>query len=200
MVFQFAISLLLIIGISVIARQMNFIQNQNLGYQQSQLLQIPSTDLTTAQTNTFIERVKQLPGVENASSLNHHLVGLSSSTIGLNWEGKDETEQVKFENITVNLGLVETMGFELVAGRAFSREFGEERSKIILNEEAIRIIGFEDPIGQVVNLWGNNMEVIGVVKDFNFESLKESVKPAFLKFDDEFATKIMVRVNPENQD
>ena len=199
-VFQFAISLLLIIGISVIARQMNFIQNQNLGYQQSQLLQIPSTDLTTAQTNTFIEQVKQLPGVENSSSLNHHLVGLSSSTIGLNWEGKDETEQVKFENITVNLGLVETMGFELVAGRAFSREFGEERSKIILNEEAIRIIGFEDPIGQVVNLWGNDMEVIGVVKDFNFESLKESVKPAFLKFDDEFATKIMVRVNPENQD
>lgn len=199
-VFQFAISLLLIIGIAVISRQLSFIQNQNLGYQQSQLIQIPSTDFNTSQTNSFIEQIKQVPGVENASSLNHQLIGLSSSTIGLNWEGKDETAQVKFENITVNMGLIETMQFELMAGRAFSPDFGKERSKIILNEEAVRIIGFEDPIGQLVNLWGNDMEVIGVVKNFNFESLKESVKPAFLKFDDEFATKIMVRISPENQD
>lgn len=198
-VFQFAISLLLVIGIAVISRQMSFIQSQNLGYQQAQLIQIPSSDLSTSQTNTFLEQVKQVPGVENASSLNHRLIGLSSSTIGLSWEGKDENEQVKFENVTVNMGLIETMGFELLAGRAFSPEYGEEQTKLILNEEAVRIIGLEDPIGQLVNLWGNDMEVIGVVKNFNFESLKESVKPAFLKYDDEFASKIMVRIASENQ-
>ncbi len=199
-IFQFAISLLLIIGIAVISRQMSFIQNQNLGYQQSQLIQIPAADLSPAQTNTFLEQVKQVPGVENASSLSHQLIGLSSSTIGLNWEGKDETEQVKFENVTVNLGLVETMGFELVAGRAFSPEYGEEQTKLILNEEAARIIGFEEPVGQLVNLWGDDMEVIGVVKNFNFESLKESVKPAFLKYDDSFSSKIMIRIAAENEE
>ncbi|GAA0881132.1 ABC transporter permease [Algoriphagus jejuensis] len=199
-VFQFAVSLLLIIGISVIARQMNFIQNQNLGYQQSQLIQIPASDLNAAQTNAFLEQVKKVPGVENASSLNHQLIGLSSSTIGLDWEGKDETEQVKFENVTVNLELIETMGFELVAGRAFSQEFGDERTKLILNEEAARVIGFQEPVGQILNLWGDDMEVIGVVKNFNFESLKEAVKPAFLKYDDKFSTKMMVRIHPENQE
>ncbi len=199
-VFQFAISLLLIIGISVIGRQMNFIQNQNLGYQQSQLIQIPSSDRTTEQTNSFLEQVKKVPGVENASSLSHQLIGLSSSTIGLDWEGKDETKQVKFENVTVNLDLIETMGFELVDGRSFSSEFGEEKSKLILNEEAARIMGFDETVGTVVNLWGNDMEIIGVVKNFNFESLKEAVKPAFLKFDDGFSMKIMVRIAAENQD
>lgn len=198
-VFQFAISLLLIIGITVIGRQMSFIQNQNLGYNQSQLLQVNASGVNPEQLHSFLAQLKKTPGVENASSLSHPLVGLSSSTIGLTWEGKNPDEQVKFENISVNLGLIETMGFELVDGRAFSPEFGEENSKIILNEAAVRIIGFENPVGQIVNLWGDDKEVIGVLKDFNFESLKEKVKPAFLKYDPGFAQRIMVRISPQNQ-
>jgi len=198
-VFQFAISLLLIIGISVISKQMSFIQNQNLGYNQSQLLQINSSGVNPNQLDSFLAELRKSSGVENASSLSHPLVGLSSSTIGLGWEGKNPDEQVKFENVSINMGLIETMGFEMVDGRAFSPDFGDEGSKIILNEAAVRTIGFEDPIGQIVNLWGDDKEVIGVVKDFNFESLKESVKPAFLKYDPTFAQRIMVRISPQNQ-
>lgn len=197
-VFQFAISLLLIIGVSVIGKQMSFIQSQNLGYDQSHLLQLNASVINPTQLESFLEQVKSVPGVENASSLNHPLVGTRSSTIGLTWEGKTE-EDVKFENISVNIGLIETMSFDLVAGRAFSPEFGEENNKIILNESAIRIIGFDEPVGKIVNLWGEDKEVIGVIKDFNFESLKEEVKPAFLKYDPAFAEKVMVRLSPENQ-
>jgi ABC-type antimicrobial peptide transport system permease subunit len=198
-VFQFAISLLLIIGISVISKQMSFIQNQNLGYDQSHLLQINASGINPQQLESFLGQLKKSPGVENASSLSHPLVGLQSSTIGLKWEGKNPDEQVKFENVSINMGLIETMGFELVDGRSFSPDFGGEDSKIILNEAAVRTIGFADPIGQVVNLWGDDKEVIGVVKDFNFESLKENVKPAFLKYDPGFAQKIMVRIGSQNQ-
>lgn len=198
-VFQFSISLLLIIGISVIGRQMAFIQNQNLGYNQSHLLQINSSSLSDAQLELFLNQVKGIPGVENASSLSHPLVGLMSSTIGLSWEGKNPDEQVKFENITVNMDLIETMDFEILEGRSFSPDFGDEKSKIILNEEAVKVIGMAEPIGATVNLWGNDMEVIGVLKDFHFESLKEKVKPAFIKYDKAFAQKIIIRINPENQ-
>jgi ABC-type antimicrobial peptide transport system permease subunit len=198
-VFQFAISLVLIIGISVISKQMSFIQNQNLGYDQSHLVQINASGINPKQLDSFLGELKKSPGVENASSLSHPLVGLRSSTIGLSWEGKNPDEQVKFENVTVNMGLIETMGFELVDGRAFSLDFGEEDSKIILNEAAVRIIGLENPVGQIVNLWGDDKEVIGVIKDFNFESLKENVKPAFLKYDPGFAEKIMVRIGAQNQ-
>jgi ABC-type antimicrobial peptide transport system permease subunit len=198
-VFQFAISLVLIIGISVISKQMSFIQNQNLGYDQSHLVQINASGINPKQLDSFLGELKKSPGVENASSLSHPLVGLRSSTIGLSWEGKNPDEQVKFENMTVNMGLIETMGFEVVDGRAFSIDFGEEDSKIILNEAAVRIIGFGNPVGQIVNLWGEDKEVIGVIKDFNFESLKENVKPAFLKYDPGFTEKIMVRIGAQNQ-
>ena len=198
-VFQFMISMLLIIGVVVIGKQMNYIQNQNLGYNQSHLLKIPAESIPAAQMNTVLDQVKEVAGVENASSLTHPLIGLANSTIGLTWEGKNPDEQVKFENISVNMGLIETMDFELVEGRSFSPEFGEENTKIILNEAAVRTIGFENPIGQIVNLWGNDMEVIGVVKNFHFESLKESVKPAFIKYDPGFAQNIMVRINTADQ-
>lgn len=198
-VFQFSISLLLIIGIIVLAKQMAHIQNQNLGYNQSNLLEINTPAIDSAQLESFLAEVKKLPEVENASSLSHPLVGLASATIGLTWEGKNPDDQIKFENITVNYGLIETMEFEMAEGRAFSPEFGEEQGKIILNEAAVRTIGFQNPVGQIVNLWGEDKEVIGVVKDFNFESLKETVKPAFLKFDPSFAQKLMIRINSANQ-
>jgi hypothetical protein len=102
-VFQFAISLLLIIGISVIGKQMSFIQNQNLGYDQSHLIQINASGINPKQLDSFLEELKKSAGVENASSLSHPLVGLRSSTIGLSWEGKNPDEQVKFENVTVNM-------------------------------------------------------------------------------------------------
>ncbi|WP_297335243.1 ABC transporter permease [Algoriphagus sp.] len=198
-VFQFGISMLLIVGVVVIGKQMNYIQNQNLGYNQSHLVKIPSESIPKSQITTLLDQIKAIPGVENASSLTHPLVGLASSTIGLNWEGKNPDEQVKFENISVNMGLIETMGFELISGRSFSAEYGQEQTKLILNESAVKIIGFEEPIGQLVNLWGEDMEIVGVVKDFHFESLKETVKPAFIKYDPDFAQNIMVRIQSENQ-
>jgi len=198
-VFQFSISLLLIIGITVLSKQMNYIQNQNLGYNQSHLLEINASVIRPSQLDSYLEQTKNIPGVTNASSISHPLVGLNSSTIGLGWEGKNPDEQVKFENITVNMGLIETMDFEVLEGRSFSLDFGEEDSKIILNEAAVKTIGFQDPIGQIVNLWGEDKEVIGVIKDFHFESLKETVKPAFLKYDPAFAQKIMIRINSNDQ-
>jgi putative ABC transport system permease protein len=198
-VFQFAISLLLIIGISVLSKQMSYIQNQNLGYNQAHLLELNASGIDPNQLDTYLEELKKVPGVSNASSVSHPLVGLESATIGLTWEGKDEEEQVKFENISINMGLIETMGFEMAAGRSFSLDYNNEESKIILNQAAVQTIGFQDPVGQIVNLWGDDMEVIGVVKDFHFESLKEKVKPAFLKYDPSFAQKVMVRIESNDQ-
>lgn len=198
-VFQFTLSLLLIIGVLVLDRQMDFIQNQNLGYQQIHLLEIKPGSIDATKLQSFLTEAKKVKGVVNASSISHPLVGLSSATIGLTWEGKDPEEDVKFENITVDIGLIETMGFEMTEGRAFSADFGDESTKIILNETAEKLIGIENIVGKSVNLWGSDREVIGVVKDFHFESLKENVKPAFLKFDTKFVEKIMVRLNSENQ-
>src|SRR5690606_7275081 len=88
-VFQFTISLLLIIGITVLSKQMTYIQNQNLGYTKAQLLEINATAINQSQLESYLEQIKKVTGVSNASSLSHPLVGLANSTIGLSWEGKD---------------------------------------------------------------------------------------------------------------
>ncbi len=90
--------------------------------------------------------------------------------------------------------MIETMGVEMAIGRTFSKEFGADSTKIIFNEKAIRFMGLTDPIGKVVKLWGQDVEIIGVAKDFHFESLHEQVKPLFFWLKPERTRNIMVKV------
>ncbi len=193
-VFQFTLSLTMIIAVAVIGRQIDYIQSKNLGFEKENVLQLSSSGLDAGKMNTFLSRLKQVPGVANATSMQNPFVGERSSTIGLEWEGKDPESIIKFENITVNYDFIETLGLSMVEGRSFSDSYGDEASKIILNQKAIDVIGMEDPVGKVVNLWGNDMQVIGVVQDFHFESLREEIKPAFLKHSNEFQQKTLLKI------
>ncbi|MBD8490928.1 ABC transporter permease [Echinicola sp. CAU 1574] len=197
-IFQFAVSLTMIISIIVVAKQISHVKQQNLGYQKNNILNITPYGLSGQRYETFIERVKAVSGVEQASGIFHSMAGAGSSTIGLTWPGKDPNTNVKFENISVGYDLIETLNMTLIEGRSFSKKFAAEDTKIILNEAAIKAMGMDDPIGKTVNLWGADKEIIGVVKDFNFESLRENVKPAFLKYKPETAQHIMVRISPKN--
>jgi hypothetical protein len=92
-------------------------------------------------------------------------------------------------------GFIETMGVQMEAGRTYSRAYGNEKSKIIFNELAIKKMGLTNPIGKIVHLWGEDREIIGVVKDFNFQSLYENVKPCFFDLAvNQRASRIMVRI------
>jgi ABC-type antimicrobial peptide transport system permease subunit len=97
------------------------------------------------------------------------------------WEGKDPEDATEFENFTVNYDVMEMLDLKLAAGRMFSSQFGADSSKIIFNEKAIAFMGMKDPIGKTVKLWGEDMQIVGVVKDFHFESLHENVKPVFFR-------------------
>jgi putative ABC transport system permease protein len=87
------------------------------------------------------------------------------------------------------------MGLQMEAGRAYSRAYGSEKSKIIFNDLAIKKMGLTNPIGKIVHLWGEDREIVGVVKDFNFQSLYENVKPCFFDLAvNQRASRIMVRI------
>jgi putative ABC transport system permease protein len=181
-IFQFVISIVFIVSVVVIYKQIEFVQSRDLGYQKENVIFVAREGniLTDASLETFLNEIKAIPGVVNASSLGHNLTGHNSGTWGVQWPGKDMNDKTEFENMTVNYDLMETMGIEMKEGRSFSRDF-TDTARIIFNEAAIRFMGMEDPIGKVVKLWGSDMEVIGVAKDFNFESLHQKVKPLFLR-------------------
>jgi ABC-type antimicrobial peptide transport system permease subunit len=91
-----------------------------------------------------------------------------------------------------NYGLIETLGITLKEGRSFSKDFADS-SSIIFNEAAIKFMGITDPLGKDVKLWGRTMQIVGIVKDFHFESFHEQIKPAFFWMNPQ-APLVMVKV------
>lgn len=196
-IFQFALSIILIVGVLVVYKQIEFVQNQNLGYDKDNVIYINKEGnlWDSNSLNTFLEEVKNIPGIVNTSSIGHNMAGHNSGTSGIHWEGKNPNDKTEFENVAVNYDMIETLGIDMKEGRTFSREFGADSSKIILNEAAIRFMNLTDPVGKVVKLWGNDVEIIGVTKDFHFESLHERVKPLFFRLNPNHTRSIMVRIS-----
>lgn len=194
-VFQFSLSVILIVSVLVIYKQIEFAQNKSLGYKKDNLIRLPIEGKVETSLEAFLTEVKNIPGVLNASSMGASLIGRNSNTSGLNWEGKNPEELILFENVRVNHDLLETLGVEMAEGRMFSREHSTDTSKIIFNEAGIRAMNLKDPVGKVIRLWDQyDMEIIGVVKDFHFQSLHENVKPLFFALNPSDTWNLMIRL------
>lgn len=194
-VFQFFLSVILIVSVLVIYKQIQFVQTKNLGYNKEQLIQFPIEGKVETTRETFLNEIRRIPGVVNASSAGHSFLGRNSNTSGLEWEGKDPDALILFENVGTNYRLLETLGVELVAGRSYSEDYGTDSTKIIFNETAIRAMNMKDPIGKRIRLWDEyDLEIIGVVKDFHYQSLHEAVNPLFFRLSPRNTWTIMVRL------
>jgi predicted permease len=194
-VFQFFLSVVLIVSVLVIYKQIQFVQTANLGYNKDHLILFPIEGKVKSNLETFLNEVRKMPGVVNASSTSHRFLGRNNNTSGLEWEGKNPEDLILFENVSVNYGMLETLGVELAAGRFYSPEYGSDTTKIIFNETAVRIMNMKDPIGQKIKLWEQyDLEIVGVVKDFHFQSLHDAVNPLFFRLGPENTWTIMVRL------
>jgi ABC-type antimicrobial peptide transport system permease subunit len=173
------------------------VQNQHLGYEKENVILINKEGKLWHgnNQNTFLEEVKNIPGIVNASSIAHNMAGHNSGTTGIHWEGKDPNDNTEIENVAVNYNMIETLAIDMKEGRTFSKEFGADSTKIIFNEAAVKFMNLTDPVGKVVKLWGNDVEIIGVTKDFHFESLHEKVKPLFFRLNHNHTNTIMVRIH-----
>ena len=158
------------------------------------MIVFPKDGMAENNLETFLNELKNIPGVVNASSTQHEIVAGSSSTAGVEWEGKDPNTVVKFGHIGVYYDFIETLGVSLKAGRSFSKKFGSEAGNLIVNETAIKAMGLDNPINKTIKLWGEEVNIIGIVKDFHFESLHEAITPMFFKLDSSFLTNIMVKI------
>jgi ABC-type antimicrobial peptide transport system permease subunit len=181
-VFQFTISVILIVSVLVVYKQTEFIQSKNLGYSKDNIIQFTSEGKLRQGLSTFLREVKKIPGVVNASSMDGDMVGQHSGGGGINWPGKPPGQGIEFSGLDVDYGLMETLGLAMAEGRQFSREFGSDSSKVIFNEAAIAAMGLKDPIGKTVEMWGKKKKIIGVVKNFHYESLYEKLGPFFFRY------------------
>ena len=178
-VFQFSLSIILITAVLVIYKQMEYVQKKNLGYSKDNIIYFNLEGKVPEHQDVFFSEIKKIGGIINASSISQNIIGINSTTDDLNWEGKKPDERVNFIATNVNYGMIKTLGIQMKEGRYFSRNFGSDSLAIIFNRAAIDVIGIKDPIGKTVKLWGIERHIIGITKDFNFESLHEQVKPLF---------------------
>lgn len=179
-VFQFTLSTILIVAVMVIYQQTQFIQNTDAGYNKNNILRLSAEGNIRGKEGAFITNLKNIPGVINASSTYHKMVGRGYSHTGMQWQGKDPNSDLTFEAFEVDYDFIETMGMKMKKGRSFSRSFGTDTSGIVLNEMAVKAMGLKDPVGQTIRRFGKNLQVIGIVNDFHFESLHEPIKPGYM--------------------
>ncbi len=194
-VFQFAFSAILIVAVLIIYKQIEYIQESNPGYKKDNVLYFETNGKLRNNIDFVIDEVKKIDGVANASSIDRELLGDLSYTLGeFGWEGRNPNEVIKFQRADVNAGFIETLGIKMAAGRSFSKQYGADTSNIIINEAGIKAMRLKDPVGKIFKLWGNDMQIIGIIKDFHFESLHRKVGPMFIRYKPTHTNRIMVKI------
>lgn len=195
-VFQFAISIILIVSVLVVYQQLEYTQTKNLGYNKDNIILFDREGKAEKEEHleSFLSELSSIPGIVSASSIGHPLTGKDWGVYGLEWEGKDPDDMTQFEHVTVYYDMMETLGMRMTVGRTFSKSFSSEKSKVILNEAAIKHMGLKSPIGKPFTFWGQDMQIIGVAKDFHFESLHENVRPLIIRLWPERTDKFMAKI------
>jgi putative ABC transport system permease protein len=200
-VFQFFLSIFLIIFTMVVYQQIQFMQEKNLGLDKNNILILQGTGRLGTNKDAFKNDLAQQKGVVKLSYTNNTFPGVNNTTVfksagseqdhimGVYYADQDHQEVVKFE---------------ITKGRYFSKEFPTDSTAIILNEAAVREFGFEDPIGEEIlyNDGGQQikrLKVVGVVKNFNFESFKTEVRPLSILYT-ENANSLLVRYEGSPRD
>jgi putative ABC transport system permease protein len=181
-IFQFSLSIILIVAVGVVYRQISYIQTKPLGYDRDHVISIDKEGRLTdvRQQNTFLAEARRIPGIIAASSITHNLTGHDGGTYGVVWPGKDPNDRTEFEIVGGDLDMIKTLGMTIKDGRDYSAAYPSDSTGIIFNEAAIRFMGLRNPIGQRVTMWDQPVKIIGVVSDFHFESLHEKVKPLLI--------------------
>jgi putative ABC transport system permease protein len=183
-VFQFTISIILILGAVVIWQQLSFVQNQNLGFNKEQKIVIPLKNNETANNFKVLkDEMLANPHIASVSSGSSHPGIETVEDLLFYTENKSINEAVDIHFATVEDDYIETLGFKMISGRPFSESFKADSNSIILNEAAVQELGYnaQTAIGKNVyfdlNSRKNSMQIVGVVKNFNFESLHRAIKP-----------------------
>jgi putative ABC transport system permease protein len=214
-IFQFAISIVLFISTFIVYGQLKFIQNKRLGFDKENILVIKrgwaigqkpdGTLIETAPNATIIDAFKndllsnpQIVSISGSSSL----PGKEHNNAIFTPEGASREEQHPINLIMADYDFAKTLNLEMEEGRFFSREMASDSHAVVVNETAVRTLGYEPPyVGQRIGFPGNSrffLHIIGVVKDFHYETLHKPISPLLIGFENLYRTYVSVRILPHN--
>lgn len=208
-VFQFAISVILIICTIMVNRQMDYMLGEKIGFKKDHVIIIERTDVLDAQSKAFKTELSKIAGVESVSGTS--AMPGQQNFFGISYQQANSKEQVTGRGIFVDESYGKVLGLELKEGRYFSKDFGTDTLGIVLNEKAVADLGLKEPVigarltspDDFLNARDGSpyiYTVVGVVKDFHFQSLHQKIAPLFINYSGKFgdvSNSTAVRINGE---
>jgi len=185
-VFQFSISVVLIVTTLVIYKQLQFIQNRDIGFNKENLLYMKMPEVGDLKNNKDAMRatLAEYPDITNYTFTDQLPTNLGNSS-QLTWHGMNPGTQVMANRLRVDENFVKTFGMQMAAGRFFSKDFGDNGTGYVVNETALKAMGLntKNAIGKIISISLEDKEapIIGVVKDFNFKPVQEPIEPLVMK-------------------
>ena len=206
-VFQFAISIFLIIGTLVIHNQLNFIQTKNLGYDRNQVLVIKNSNELNQQAGVFKKELTDIPGVENATMTGFlPTAGWRNTRIYFKDATYDQKRSLFPQSWDVDADYIPTLGMKMAAGRNFQKDNLSDSTAVVINEAAAKFLGLADPLNKPLyqsqggeRTAGNikQLHIVGVIKDFHFNSLREKIEPVVFTYGGNNGS-LAIRLNSKN--
>ncbi len=179
-VFQFALSVILIISSLVVFKQVRYIKTKNLGFDRSNVLTFDLRDSTKQSKDAFKTMAVQHPTVKHVTFAGQSPFSIGWTSSGVKWQGKEESVNVPFKIINTDRDFIATLDMKLIQGRNFDNELADSVNYII-NEAALEIIGYKDPLGRPLNVWERpHGRIIGVVKNFHNSNFRASIDPLII--------------------
>ena len=194
---QFTLSIGLIIGTIVIYTQLRFMRDKDLGINKEQIVYIPMAESVIDKYESIKQEFLRNPDVLKVSASLSLPTDIRNSPGSPEWEGKDPNNNMQIKADFVDYDYIETFQIKMAQGRSFSKKFPTDtETAYIVNEEAVRRMGLESPVGKQFSFWDRKGKIIGVMKDFHFRPMHHQIQPIVFKIFPDWFRVIYVRIKP----
>ena len=198
---QFAISILLIACTAVVFQQLGYVQKRPLGLNTDYVIKVPINRMLLGRMPSFKDKLLQNPNILNVTAGQSVPYNEDNKTSGVEWDGKDPEFSANVRYSISYFDYLETFKMEVVQGRSFKSGSTADTSNFVINEEAAKYMGMEDPVGQRLKFWGNEGTIIGVVKNYHHVSLHREIMPHVFSINPRNYRSlrfIFIKIAPEN--
>jgi len=197
-VIQFTIAIVLIVGTMITAKQLSFIRKKELGFNRQYVISLPMNSGLRESYASFKNELLQHASISHVTSATSRPTQVGNIN-PVYWEGRGPEQYEVIRFVACDYDYLKTFEMEIVAGRDFSRDFPTDQQNYIVNEEAIKFMGLEDPVGKIFSIWEYKGQILGVVKNFHSRSLHNSIEPLVITLNQTWRPNfVFVRIGPEN--
>ncbi|SEJ42952.1 putative ABC transport system permease protein [Dyadobacter koreensis] len=197
-IIQFSVSVILVAGTFIIGSQLEYIRSKELGYDKTHVMSFYMQDMGKHYEAIKAELLNQ-PGVTGMTRANSNIVNLGGQTGDNSWDGKEKGETLMLRTLTVDKDFVTFFKMQILDGAGFTGSVSDS-VHFVLNETAVKAARIKNPVGKKFKLWNKNGTIIGVVKDFHFASMKQTIEPVIFYYQPNEMNRIFIRTNGINAD